>query len=83
MRHPNIVQCYGCCLEPPNLAIVMEFCPKSVYGVIHSKDFKMDLPRLLSWSKDIVSGMMYLHDVKKSIHRDMKTGNLLVCLSGN
>eukprot|EP01028_Stygiella_incarcerata_P000356 TRINITY_DN103_c3_g1_i1.p1 TRINITY_DN103_c3_g1~~TRINITY_DN103_c3_g1_i1.p1 ORF type:complete len:477 (+),score=136.04 TRINITY_DN103_c3_g1_i1:222-1652(+) len=83
MRHPNIVSVYGACFEPPNLALVMEFCPRDLFNVLHKEKMKMTIEQLLVWSRDIVSGMLYLHEGKKSIHRDLKSGNLLISKHGN
>lgn len=35
LRHPNIVMFLGACTKPPNLAIVLEFCPRgSLWSVL-------------------------------------------------
>ncbi|XP_067003401.2 mitogen-activated protein kinase kinase kinase 13-A isoform X2 [Anabrus simplex] len=77
LNHPNIVQFKGVCTQAPCYCIVMEYCP---YGPLYNllKDGEEVPPiRLVSWSKQIASGMHYLHS-HKIIHRDLKSPNVLI-----
>lgn len=62
----------GVCTQAPCYCIIMEYCP---YGPLYNllKDGEEIPPqRLVSWSKQIASGMHYLHS-NKIIHRDLKS----------
>ncbi|XP_039285893.1 mitogen-activated protein kinase kinase kinase 12 isoform X2 [Nilaparvata lugens] len=77
LNHPNIVQFRGVCTQAPCYCIVMEYCP---YGPLYNllKDGEEIPPhRLVSWAKQIASGMQYLHS-NKIIHRDLKSPNVLI-----
>ncbi|XP_001944586.2 mitogen-activated protein kinase kinase kinase 13 isoform X5 [Acyrthosiphon pisum] len=77
LNHPNIVQFKGVCTQAPCYCIVMEYCP---YGPLYNllRDGEEIPPmRLVSWAKQIASGMYYLH-VNKIIHRDLKSPNVLI-----
>ena len=71
-------------MQSPCYCIVMEYCP---YGQLYEvlRDGKDIPPTLLvSWTKQIATGMSYLH-THKIIHRDLKSPksvsvSLSVCL---
>lgn len=77
LNHPNIVAFKGVCIQPPCYCIVMEYCP---YGQLYDllKNGRQIAPNTaIEWSKQIASGMMYLHS-HKIIHRDLKSPNVLL-----
>ncbi|XP_071442787.1 mitogen-activated protein kinase kinase kinase 13 isoform X2 [Hetaerina americana] len=77
LNHPNIVQFKGVCTQAPCYCIIMEYCP---YGPLYNllKDGQAIPPhRMVNWSKQIASGMNYLHS-HKIIHRDLKSPNVLI-----
>jgi len=76
LRHPNIVQYLGVCMDPSTMCIVTEYCGNgSLADVIRMK--------ALSWSRasrmllDAATGMLYLHS-RNILHCDLKSNNLLV-----
>jgi serine/threonine protein kinase len=79
IRSPYIVYFYGACLEP-RLCIVMEYCSRgSLWNVINDKSIEIDWQRVLQFSKDMTTGLKFLHTFDPPIfHRDMKSLNLLV-----
>jgi len=77
LNHPNIVQFRGVCVQSPVYCIVMEYCP---YGTLFNllRDGKEVPPKkLVEWTKQIATGMNYLHQ-HKIIHRDLKSPNILI-----
>merc|ERR1719219_1803563 len=77
LNHPNIVQFKGVCIQSPVFCIVMEYCP---FGTLFNllRDGKEVHPKkLVEWTKQIATGMNYLHQ-HKIIHRDLKSPNILI-----
>lgn len=81
LRHPNIVEFLGVCLEPGQMCIITEFCHKgSVEDLVKKLAAKNEVirPRMfLSMCHDMARGLNWLHH-KCMIHRDLKTANLLI-----
>ena len=76
LRHPNIVQYLGVCMDPSTMCIVTEYCGNgSLAEVVRTKT--------LSWSRasrmllDAGTGMLYLHS-RNILHCDLKSNNILV-----
>lgn len=78
LRHKNIVNVYGACLEKPRLAIVMEFCAGGrLTDWIIQKKLQSNTAKY-SMLLQIAQGISYLHH-KNVVHRDLKSDNILVC----
>ena len=73
LNHPNIIQFKGVCTQSPCYCIIMEYCPFGpLFNFLRDGTDKVPPKRLTDWSKQIASGMKYLHD-HKIIHRDLKS----------
>ena len=82
LRHRHVVQFLGACTTGPDLCLVMDFCGfGSLYGVLHNRRQNITAAHVLRWMADTCRGMMYLHS-RSIIHRDIKSGNLLLDDSG-
>ena len=78
LNHPNIVQFRGVCTQSPCYAIVMEYCPFGpLFDFLREGRDRVPPRRLVDWTKQLASGMKYLHD-NKIIHRDLKSPNILI-----
>lgn len=79
LRHPNIVQFLGACLEKTNLCLVTEFMDKGSLNVVLKKEPKLDWKTKLGIAIDSARGMLFLHlNTPPILHRDLKSLNLLV-----
>lgn len=82
LKHPNLVELIGICLEP--FCMVMEIMDKgSLFSYIHKDGVKLDWPLRIQIALDIAHGMNFLHSVKPPvIHRDLKSPNVLLKTEG-
>jgi len=81
LRHPNIVQLYGVCLEPGHYGMVMELMPKgSLFDVLHNAGERLDWKIRWEIGMDVGQGLSVLH-AQGILHRDLKSLNVL--LDGN
>jgi serine/threonine protein kinase len=78
LHHKNIVQLYGVCMEPEHYYMVMEFMPNGSLADLLRK------PDPLCWTTrwqiavDVANALAYLHNIKQSMHRDLKSPNVLL-----
>lgn len=72
LNHPNVVKFKGVCTTAPCYCIIMEYCPLGPLYDFLKKGEIVPPTTLVSWAKQIASGMHYLH-THKIIHRDLKS----------
>ncbi|XWS12675.1 hypothetical protein CRYUN_Cryun37aG0110600 [Craigia yunnanensis] len=84
VKHPNLVQLIGCCVQGTNRTLIYEYVEnKSLDKVLldqRSTNFKLD------WSKrsviciGIARGLAFIHEelVPHIVHRDIKSSNILL-----
>jgi len=78
LNHPNIVQFRGVCTQAPVFCVVMEYCPYGpLFNYLREGSERVPPVKLVEWTKQIASGVKYLHD-HKIIHRDLKSPNVLI-----
>ncbi|VDM32009.1 unnamed protein product [Hydatigera taeniaeformis] len=78
LNHRNLCQLVGICLEPPELAIYMEYCPKrSLRDVFRNEVMPSSWAFKLSLIQDIVCGMEFLH-THGFIHGRLNSQNCVV-----
>ncbi|KAF3704163.1 Guanylate cyclase 2G [Channa argus] len=79
MKHENLVQFFGVCIEPPNVCLVMQYCKKgSLKDVLKVTDVELDVMFKLSFAYDIVSGMEFIHKSSMKFHGNLKPSTCLV-----
>lgn len=87
LRHKNLVQLLGWCVEKGELLLVYEFMPNgSLDKVLYQECDQVGNNNVLSWvhrvniAIGLASVLSYLHQEceQRVIHRDIKTGNVLL-----
>ncbi|KAJ7932483.1 MAP kinase [Mycena leptocephala] len=81
LDHPNIVQYLGFEETPANLSIFLEYVPGGSIGSCLLKHGRFDEDVTKSFTSQILGGLEYLHS-KGILHRDLKSDNILVEMSG-
>lgn len=89
LRHKNLVQLQGWCVEKGELLLVYEFMPNGSLDNVLYQDTKGGAP--LKWSYryniavGLASALTYLHQEceQQVIHRDIKTSNIMLDASYN
>lgn len=81
LRHPNIVELLGVCVDPQNMCIVTEFLNKQSLEEQLEAKFKLgkkfSKQRSMKWAIEIANGLNWLHH-KGIIHRDLKSANIML-----
>ncbi len=80
LRHSNIVQFYGACLEEGNACLVVELM-EGRNLVQYMAEYKLDPLKKRRIALDIGNGLHYLHQ-SGIIHRDLKSLNILLTREG-
>ncbi|XP_051928633.1 guanylate cyclase 2G [Hippocampus zosterae] len=79
MKHENLVQFFGACVEPPNVCLVTQYCRKgSLKDVLKASDVELDGIFKLSFAYDIVNGMNFIHKSRLKFHGNLKTSTCMV-----
>nr|XP_043870167.1 guanylate cyclase 2G isoform X1 [Solea senegalensis] len=79
MKHENLVQFFGACVEPPNVCLVTQYCKKgSLKDVFKASDIELDWMFKLSFAYDIVNGMEFIHKSSLKFHGNLKPTTCLV-----
>ncbi|XP_056222640.1 guanylate cyclase 2G [Seriola aureovittata] len=79
MKHENLVQFFGVCIEPPNVCLVTQYCKKgSLKDVLKASEIDLDGMFKLSFAYDIVNGMEFIHKSNLKFHGNLKPNTCLV-----
>lgn len=79
LRHPNVLQLFGCSLTAQAIWIVSELCSLGSLRQLLDSDKALPLGLKLHMALQVAEGMTYLHNqVTPIIHRDLKSHNIFV-----
>lgn len=80
LRHPNVLQLFGCSLTAQAIWIVSELCSLgSLRQLLDEQERILPLGLRLSLALQVAEGMTYLHNQDPPIiHRDLKSHNIFV-----
>ncbi|KEI42575.1 uncharacterized protein L969DRAFT_84454 [Mixia osmundae IAM 14324] len=79
---PYIVSFYGAYLAEPTICLCMEFMDKGSLDSIYKKIGPISPDVLGKIAFAVVTGLFYLYDAHRIIHRDVKPSNVLVNSAG-
>mmetsp|Transcript_25549 Transcript_25549/g.38213 ORF Transcript_25549/g.38213 Transcript_25549/m.38213 type:complete len:1118 (+) Transcript_25549:238-3591(+) len=80
LRHPNVLQLFGCSLTAQAIWIVCELCSLgSLRQLLDDDERELSMKFRLKIALQVAEGMMYLHNQDPPIiHRDLKSHNIMV-----
>ncbi|XP_070186172.1 guanylate cyclase 32E-like [Littorina saxatilis] len=79
LRHNNINTFIGASVDSDFLVLVTEYCAKgSLTDVLENEDISLDEMFISSLVKDLLQGMIYLHDSVLQHHGGLKSSNCLI-----
>jgi hypothetical protein len=80
LRHPNVLQLFGCSLTAQAIWIVSELCSLgSLRQVLDNNEKVLPVEMRLNIALQVAEGMTYLHNQDQPIiHRDLKSHNIFV-----
>uniref|UniRef100_A0A665XCQ2 Guanylate cyclase n=1 Tax=Echeneis naucrates TaxID=173247 RepID=A0A665XCQ2_ECHNA len=75
----HLTRFIGACIDPPNICIVTEYCPRgSLQDILENESINLDWMFRYSLINDIVKGMNYLHNSYIGCHGNLKSSNCVV-----
>ncbi|XP_042517414.1 putative serine/threonine-protein kinase isoform X2 [Macadamia integrifolia] len=84
VRHPNLVQLIGCCIERSYRMLVYEYLENNSLASAllgaNNKQIYLDWPKRAAICMGTVHGLLFLHEEAEPhiVHRDIKASNILL-----
>uniref|UniRef100_A0A6B2LAQ3 non-specific serine/threonine protein kinase n=1 Tax=Arcella intermedia TaxID=1963864 RepID=A0A6B2LAQ3_9EUKA len=82
IQHQNTLKYYSCYKKANDVWIVMELCEcGSVQSILEKSGKGLEEKYIAAITGQVLNGLKYLHEMDK-IHRDIKSGNILINSAG-
>ena len=81
-QHPSIVKLLGCFHHDNACWLLLELCSASVQDILMERDAPFEEPQIAAVLAGALSGLHWLHERCRIVHRDIKSGNLLISADG-
>ncbi|XP_043972560.1 atrial natriuretic peptide receptor 1-like isoform X3 [Gambusia affinis] len=79
VQNEHLTRFIGACIDPPNICIVTEYCPRgSLQDILENDSINLDWMFKYSLINDIVKGMVFLHNSVIVSHGKLKSSNCVV-----
>ncbi|XP_056331781.1 atrial natriuretic peptide receptor 1 [Danio aesculapii] len=79
VQNEHLTRFIGACIDPPNVCIVTEYCPRgSLQNILENDSITLDWMFKYSLISDIVKGMAFLHNSVIVSHGNLKSSNCVV-----
>lgn len=83
MSHPSLLKCVAASLTPPNVLLVTEYMKRgTLFDVLYKQRIKLTWSMIRKIALQVGEGMAHMHE-HGFVHRDLKSGNILVDSSYN
>uniref|UniRef100_A0A672H1S5 Guanylate cyclase n=1 Tax=Salarias fasciatus TaxID=181472 RepID=A0A672H1S5_SALFA len=79
VQNEHLTRFIGACIDPPNICILTEYCPRgSLQDILENDSITLDWMFKYSLINDIVKGMLFLHNSVIVSHGKLKSSNCVV-----
>lgn len=78
LNHPNVVKMYTSFRNSEYVFMVLELCERGALDELLKRNGKLKEKYVSKFVSQLVKGLMYLHNQKSVVHRDLKLGNLFL-----
>ncbi|KAF9764635.1 putative cell cycle serine/threonine-protein kinase CDC5 like protein [Nosema granulosis] len=78
LNHPNIVKIYRHFRNDDYVFMLLELCERGALDCLLKRNGKLKERYVVKFVKQIVGGLLYLHNEMNVVHRDLKLGNLFL-----
>uniref|UniRef100_A0A4W6DC86 Guanylate cyclase n=1 Tax=Lates calcarifer TaxID=8187 RepID=A0A4W6DC86_LATCA len=79
VQNEHLTRFIGACIDPPNICIITEYCPRgSLQDILENDSITLDWMFKYSLINDIVKGMVFLHNSVIFSHGKLKSSNCVV-----
>ncbi|EOB11661.1 Serine/threonine-protein kinase PLK2 [Nosema bombycis CQ1] len=78
LNHPHVVKIYRHFRNEDYVFMLLELCERGALDSLLKRNGKLKERYVIKFVKQIVDGLLYLHNEMNVVHRDLKLGNLFL-----